>query len=96
MMSSSIWRNWLHGAILVPCLTGCQAFFGSAGAPHDPLFLSKTPVSAKAELTPPVAYAYLEPALPRDPFLAKNQPVIVEKKDRSIPGTLTNRGSERE
>ena len=90
-MAASNWRNWLRWAMLAPCLTGCQGFFGNDGPPHDPLFLSKTPMSAKAKLAPPVAFAYLEPALPRDPFLAKDAPIFADKNGGSVSGTLTNR-----
>jgi hypothetical protein len=93
-MSSSIWRNWLRWAILTPCLLGCHNLFGTQGPPHDPLFLSKTPMTAKAQFSPPIAFAYLEPTVPRDSFLDKDAPVVVDKNDRKVPGTLTNRPSQ--
>jgi hypothetical protein len=92
-VSPSIWRNWIRWTILAPCLVGCHHLFETQGPPHDPLFLSKTPMTAKAQFAPPVAFAYLEPTLPRDPFLEKNAPVLVDKSDRMVPGALTNRPS---
>jgi hypothetical protein len=93
-MSTSNWRKWLCGAILVSCLSGCRSFFTSDGPPHDPLFLSKTPMSARVDFASPVAFAYLEPTMPKDPFLAENPPVLVDKNGPSVPGTLTNRVSD--
>ena len=95
-MFASNWRNWLRWAILLPTLTGCQGFFGTQGPPRDPLFVSKTPMSARAEFAPPVTFAYLEPAVPRDPFSVKNDPLLADKNSRPVPGTLTNRAKERE
>jgi hypothetical protein len=95
-MPASIWRTWLCWAILVPCLPGCKNLFGTDGPPHDPLFLSKTPMTAKAEYAPPVALAYLEPTAPRDPYLAKNLPALADKNGRRVEGTLTNRLKEQE
>jgi hypothetical protein len=93
-MAASIWRTWLGWAILVPCTTGCQGFFGNQGPPHDPLFLSKTPMSAKAELAPPIAIARLEPTAPRDPYYATNAPALANQNGRPVPGTLTNRSTQ--
>jgi hypothetical protein len=53
-------------------------------------------MSAKAEFAPPVAFAYLEPTLPRDPSLTKSAPVLVDKNVPSVPGTLTNRPKKQE
>jgi hypothetical protein len=92
-MGASTWRNWLWWAILAPGLAGCQGLFNNQGPPRDPLFFSKTPISAKPELTPPIAFAYLEPSLPRDPFLVKNPAVFADKSGGTVPGTLTNRTS---
>jgi hypothetical protein len=90
------WRNWLPWAILVPCLLGCRSLFKSEGPPRDPLFVSKTPTTAKAEYAPPVALAYLEPTVPCDPYSVKNAPAFADKNGRSIQGTLTNRSMEQE
>ena len=76
-MSVSKWRNWLCGGSLL-ALVGCQSLFGPKGPPQDPLFLSKTPMTAKAVYGPPVSFAYLEPSLPRDPYFARNLPALVE------------------
>ncbi|HWY86003.1 MAG TPA: hypothetical protein VNX28_04720 [Gemmataceae bacterium] len=86
-MVASNWRTWVQWAVLVPCWVGCQ----TQGPPRDPLFISKTPMSAKAQYGPPVAIAYLEPTLPRDPFLAASTPSFADKNVGSVPGTLTNR-----
>ena len=93
-MPALTWRNWLPWAILVPCLPGCQGLFKSEGPPRDPLFVSKTPMTAKAQYAPPVALAYLEPALPRDPCLAKDAPALADKNGRPVKGTLTGRSRE--
>jgi hypothetical protein len=95
-MSASIWRGWVCWAILMTCLTGCQGLFGTQGPPHDPLFLSKTPMSARAELAPPIAIAYLEPTVPLDPSLAKNAPVLVDHNGPPVPAKLTNRPNEQD
>ncbi len=89
-MAASNWRTWLWSAVLAPALIGCQGLCGTQGPPHDPLFISKAPLSAKAELNPPVAFAYLEPTMPPDPFFLKNRPVYGDTGN-SVPATLTNR-----
>lgn len=90
-MSVVNWRNWLRWAILVvPCLAGCRSFFAPQGPPHDPLFRNKTPIAAKAVYAPPVAFAYLEPTPPHDPF-PRQAPLLVDKESPKVPGTLTNR-----
>lgn len=90
-MAASRWRSWLWWATLAPCLAGCQGLANSQNPPRDPLFFSKVPMSAKAELTPPVAYAYLEPSMPRDPFVTPKSPVYADKNGGAVPGVLTNR-----
>jgi hypothetical protein len=95
-MGASIWRTWLRWAILPPLLTGCQGFSGDQGVPRDPLFISRTPVTAKATFAPPVALAYLEPTVPRDPQLANNTPAVADKNGRAVQGTLTGRSKEQD
>ena len=90
-MAASSWRSWLWWAALAPTLLGCQGLYGTQGLPHDPLFASKTPLAAKADLIPPIAFAYLEPAVPPNPFLLKDRPLYADKSGGSVPGTLTNR-----
>ena len=67
---------------------GCRGMFGGQGIPEDPLFVSRKPVEAKAELKPPELVAYAEPAMPIDP--------IVIARDRQlggVPAILTGRPS---
>jgi hypothetical protein len=75
-------------------VTGCQGVFGTHEPPHDPLFISKTPISAKAQYTPPVTLAYLEPTAPRDPYSVPA--ALADKNGRPVQGTLTNRAKEPE
>ncbi len=94
-MRTSIWPKWLCWAFLVPGLAGCQNYFGTQGPPHDPLFLSKIPTTGKAEFTSPVAFAYLEPSMPRDPF-AQDAGILADKNGDRVSGTLTNRIKDQE
>jgi hypothetical protein len=89
-MPTSIWRAWLLWAILVIGLAGCQGMSSPKG-PQDPLFLSKVPINAKAELAAPVTFAYLEPAMPKDPFERLNAPALADQSEGRVPATLTNR-----
>lgn len=68
---------------------GCKGLFGSQGLPHDPMFLDKQPVAAKARSAPPVALAYAEPTPPVNPTLA-DRPLLASPP-RPVPGTLMNR-----
>ena len=76
--------------VLAIGLTGCKALFGSQGLPHDPLFLDKQPIAAKANSSPPIALAYAEPTPPVNPSLA-GRPAMIAAPPRPVPGTLTNR-----
>jgi hypothetical protein len=75
--------------VLAVALAGCKGLFGSQGLPHDPMFLDKQPIAAKAKSAPPQALAYAEPTPPVNPSLA-GRPLIAAPS-RSVPGTLTNR-----
>lgn len=75
--------------VLAIALAGCKGLFGSQGLPHDPMFLDKQPIVAKAKSAPPQALAYAEPTPPVNPSLA-GRPMIAAPP-RPVPGTLTNR-----
>ncbi len=92
-MTTSIWRTWLVCALLVIGLAGCQGVSPPKG-PQDPLFLSKVPTNAKAELAAPVSYAYLEPAMPKDPFQRQNAPALADQNEGRVPASLTNRATD--
>jgi hypothetical protein len=83
----SNWRSWLFCALLTPTFLGCQSIYPPAGLPRDPLFLSKTPVAAKARFAPPVVLAYREPTAPQG-FMFANVP---DNAPPTVPATLTNR-----
>jgi hypothetical protein len=72
-------------------LAGCKGFFGSQGVPHDPMFLDKQPIEAKPRMSSPQAPAFAETTPPLNPYLAAQQPGL-DGPQRSLPGTLTNRG----
>lgn len=78
-MSAPKWRNKLTAAILL-ALAGCKGWFGPKDLPEDPLFLSRKPVEAKAELQPPVHVAYAEPAMPVNPLFKNPAGVPVFQK----------------
>ncbi len=65
-MSGRTWRSWLIGAAGATLLglAGCKSWFGPPKLPDDPLFLSRTPIEAKAETGPPVPVPYSDPAIP--------------------------------
>jgi hypothetical protein len=78
----------------MPCVPGCQNFFKSEGPPHDPLFVSKAPMTAKADHAAPVALAYVEPVLPRDPYRSDDGPTLADQNGRPVRGTLTGQSKE--
>jgi hypothetical protein len=68
-------------------LAGCTSLFGSKGLPEDPLFLSRKPIEAKAEMSTPVHISYSEPRLPLNNV---GSPVVQKKplEKRPSPNTL--------
>jgi hypothetical protein len=84
--------------IVVIAATGCQ----STAMPEDPLFLSKKPIESKAELAPPVALVYSEPAMPRDPGVAYAKRAAPRRRaseesasdGKVLPGVLVDPGVE--
>lgn len=90
-MTVSHWRSWLFWASLALGLVGCQSLTSQKGLPQDPIFVSRQPLKAKAEMLPPLALAYSEPAIPVDLFHAKKGPALAERQeprnDTRIAGT---------
>lgn len=76
--------------LLALAATGCKGLFASQGLPHDPMFLDKQPIAAKAQSAPPVTLAFAEPTPPINPNVAARRPLIAAPP-HSVPGTLTNR-----
>lgn len=88
-------RCWQAGLLTVMlALPGCKTLFSSEDKPEDPLFLTRKPIEAKANLAPPAHVAYLTPAIPPSPFA--NPSAIAQKKTppnpaahpASLPDTL--------
>jgi hypothetical protein len=98
-MASRFNSGLLVPAMLLACclacsLTGCKGLFGNQGLPHDPMFLDKKPIEAKARYAPPIALAYSEPVPPTHP--SAQPPALAGRpslppKSSPVPGTLTNR-----
>jgi hypothetical protein len=81
--------RWLS-IVLALAAAGCKGLFSSQGLPHDPMFLDKQPISAKAQSAPPTALAFAEPTPPDNPALARRQPTVAAPP-QPLPGTLTQR-----
>lgn len=79
-MLPRIWPTWVAVSMLLAA-TGCKGLFPSKGAPEDPLFLTHTPIEAKAQAGPPIHLSYSHPTMPSYP-----QPL----PELAAPGTPVN------
>ncbi len=87
-MTHTVCRARLLSILLALAAAGCKGLFASQGLPHDPMFLDKQPIAAKAQSAPPITLAFAEPTPPVNPALA-NRALLAAP--RPVPGTLTNR-----
>ena len=96
-MSARNWRVWQVGLAAVLAVGGGVGCHGSPKLPTDPLFAGKKPITAQAELGPPLQMAYAEPIRPLDPGVALGVKTPAPTRPqqtyptRTVPGLLTIR-----